>query len=357
MGQAEYRGYPSHGNCRGSKVFVVVRLLRFLGWLLPVALSLLVVTSVAQATSPSPHVSDPCDGPEVPVAAQVVEPVTFGRFVAALGAQFDALDPQPLQPAWEQFVARRGIDPQTPGLLQDFRRLRWLYEATRDGGWWQLRWDITNQEPSSRRIFTQWERVTAPVLLGEASAVAECDEVSSLYALLGRRLGVRGIGLFYPTWNHTIAAWAPPQLVRKHSRIVLIPTTQIFLGCEAGFDQTTFRTGLTNIEEYPRWDIRDSRVLPIELARYLLAQVRAYGDASPELSELMRATRAFLMGSSMGDCNSHRQALAAHLASKLTCGDRRALRHFAATELGVTVTRPEAALALLGWSYGAALPD
>ncbi len=300
----------------------------------------------------APAVAAPrCPQDAEPPPVSLAEPVTVESFTDALVQQLDAVGEEVVRPAWEQFTARRGIDPNTPGLSGDFRRLRLLFEATRDGGWWRLRWDITNQEPSSQRIFTQWEQGGSPLALGESSAVAECDEVSALLAVLGRRIGVRGLGLFYPTWNHTIVAWAPPQLVKQHQRVVLVPTTQIFLGCDAGFDATTFRTRLTNIEEYPRWDVRPSRPMSATMARYLLEQVRAYAGARLELSELMRATRAFLMGSSVGACNEHRQALATSLAEGLTCGDRRALRHFASEELASPAQSPEATLAMLGWRY------
>jgi hypothetical protein len=166
-----------------------------------------------------------------------------------------------------------------------------------------------------------------------ASATAECDESSALMGHLSRRLDIANVGLFYPTWNHTIAAWAPLGGKVKGAGLVMLPTTQIFLGCEAGFDFTSFRTGLTNIERYPGWDIKNTTLLPAARAAWLLDQIRAYAPASAKLWSLMRAARAYQLGSSMGSCSDMRSTLASELEHELTDDDESVLKSLAAREL------------------------
>ena len=156
------------------------------------------------------------------------------------------------------------------------------------------------------------------------------------------------MGLFYPTWNHTIAAWAPHQLPRGKSRLVLLPTTQIFLGCTDGLDTTSFRTTLTSIGQYPRWDVRDTTSLPPPVARFLLEEVRVYGGASAALQALLRARRALAFGSSMAACPEYRAELASTLGPRLGCADRAALRHFAERELERPSASAEQVLEMLG---------
>ncbi|HEY6080457.1 MAG TPA: hypothetical protein VIW29_16700 [Polyangiaceae bacterium] len=262
---------------------------------------------------------------------------TFGDFWAALGAQIDALDGSALEPEYVAFTARHGVDAEEPGLRADFKRLWRAFEATRDGGWWRLRWQITDQEPSSLQIWKAWRTRPPQQSFSDVTAVAECDEITALFAITARRLGVRGVGLFYPTWNHVIAGWAPRALSGP-ARVVLVPTTQIFQSCESSFDQTSFRVP-KQVYEFPRYDVRDSSEMPAPLARFLLEQVRAYAEASPTLLALIRAKRAELFQSSLGDCLSYRRQLADQLRSApLSCADERALHHLALTELNVSIS-------------------
>src|SRR5262249_6220507 len=154
---------------------------------------------------------------------------TFGEFWSALARQIDALDGSALRPELTAFATRHDVDPETPGLWQDFRRLWTAFETTRDGGFWRLRWQVTDQEPSSVQIWRAWQRSTPQQAFAAASAVAECDEITALLSVAARHLGVRGVGLFYPTWNHVIAGWAPSGFASRE--VVLLPTTQIFQSC------------------------------------------------------------------------------------------------------------------------------
>jgi hypothetical protein len=117
---------------------------------------------------------------------------------------------------------------------------------------------------------------------------------------------------------------------------VLVPTTQIFLGCEDTFDQTSFKPP-KQVYEFPRYDVKDNVEMPAPLAAFLLEQVRAYGEASPKLLALVRTRRAELLQSSVGACGAYRRRLRDEVATRLSCADRRALRHLSSVELG----RPE----------------
>jgi hypothetical protein len=280
----------------------------------------------------------------------------MGDFWKALATQIDGLDTSALSSSFEAFAANHRASATSTELRRDFTRLWAVFEATRDGGWWRLRWNITDQEPSSIQIWKAWMR-SPPTPSGAGagggefatpSAVAECDEISALFSVTARRLGVRGVGLFYPTWNHVIAGWAPAGVdQRERGGVVLIPTTQIFQGCQATFDQTSFRPP-KQVYEFPRIDVKDNVELPTPLAAFLLEQVRAYGEATPGLLALIRAKRAELLQSSLGDCADYRRHLQREIAENLSCADRRALRHLATVELNRPDLGEADALAFLG---------
>jgi len=174
--------------------------------------------------------------------ANVIEPMSFRAFVAELASRIDALDPAMIEAELAAVAAGHALDGKDPRLVRDFARLRTIFEATRDGGFWRLRWAITNQEPSSKRIWSQWSK-GGLATFEDPSATAECDEISALTSFLARKLGVDRVGLFYPTWNHTIVAWEPPpggKSTPKRAPRVLLPTTQIFLECTDAIDVTSF---------------------------------------------------------------------------------------------------------------------
>jgi hypothetical protein len=87
------------------------------------------------------------------------------------------------------------------------------------------------------------------------------------------------------------------------------------------------------VYEYPRADISNWTEMPKPVAEFLLEQVRAYGEASPALLALIRAKRAYVIGSALHSCEHFRRQLLSELSSPLTCADQRALRHLALEEL------------------------
>lgn len=265
--------------------------------------------------------------------AVVKPPVAFRDFVVALKNVLDSSPSPGLDQELPAFFRKHGLPEDNPRLIADTRRVRLLFEAIRDGGFWHLRWDVTNQEPSSRRIWRTWSDSPVVTDFDAPSATAECDETSALLGMLAGKMGVRSVGLFYPTWNHTIAVFAPLAGKVKRAGLVQLPTTQIFLGCHAGFDNTTFKTDLKNIEPYPNWDVRASTLIPGERAAFLLEQLRRFSAGSPTLWDLVRARRAVLLRSSMGPCDTARTTWGESLRQTLTGEDRDILLWLGRTEL------------------------
>jgi hypothetical protein len=275
--------------------------------------------------------------------------VAFAVLLERIAAELGQVPANKYRADYAAFVSRHSIAAPDDALLSDYLRLRMLNEAVRDGGIFRLRWDITNQEPSSKRIWAQWIKAPVTETFGVASAVAECDEVSGLLGLLAKRLDVSGVGLFYPTWNHTIAAWQPKLAGGQHTTLVLIPTTQIFLDCRDSFDTTSFKTARQSIQTYPLRDVRDTVVIPLARADWLIGELHAYVKASPDLLSLLRLRRALAMGSSVGICNDERQRLASALVGHLDADDEAALRHFVKTELAWPETPAAAVVTSLGY--------
>lgn len=209
----------------------------------------------------------------------------------------------------------------------DFAWLRLLFEASRDGGYWNLRWAITDREPNSDAIWRQWQALRAPAP-DRATAVAECDELSAFYATLARLGGVDGVGLLWPTSNHTVAVWSRPGPPRE-TRIV-VPTTLIFLGRNDSFGSRGFDPWKQKrIYPYTRADIAPAQRLPPALAGFLIAQADRYADASglglQRLRELREGVLKGALGAAdaAGQARRQRDALPASAAA-----DRAAYAHF-----------------------------
>lgn len=239
---------------------------------------------------------------------------TASQSSPAVRADYDAL-----------LRAQRLSEAQLP--YADFAYLRLLFEATRDGGYWNLHWAITDREPNSDAIWSQWRglRLATPAAI---TATAECDELSALFAFLARRGGVRGVGLFWPTSNHTVAVWSRPAPSRE-VRIV-VPTTQIFLSQYDSFGTRGFDPWKqAKIYEYHRRDIPDDTRLPPALSGFFLAQAGKYARASGLSLLRLRQLRDGLLDGTVSAAQAAQQAQAqrARLASAAT-DDRAAYNQF-----------------------------
>ena len=180
----------------------------------------------------------------------------------------------------------------SPGSLpySDYVTIRLLFEATRDAGFWNLHWEITDQPPNSDNIWRQWKSVRRPSVLNP-TATAECDELSALYAFLVERIGVKSVGLLWPYVNHTVAVWVVHPTNGPVTRVV-VPTTQIFLEETDLFDTPKFDPWRQkNIYEYTRRDVPDSFELPKHLFDFFLEQIDKYAGASDGTLQQLRYLR------------------------------------------------------------------
>lgn len=204
----------------------------------------------------------------------------------------------------------------------DFVIVRLVFEATRDAGFWNMHWAITDQPPNSDRIWKQWKNVARPSAL-ESTATAECDELSALYAFLVERAGVKSVGLFWPAPNHTVAVWVVQPATGPVVRVV-VPTSQIFLDENDMFDTKKFNPWRQKtIYEYTRRDVPDSYELPKPLFDYFLRQMDRYGGASDATLQRLRYLREGVFLQTWTP---------EHAASEALNG-RKALRHGSAEDL------------------------
>jgi len=255
------------------------------------------------ATVPAPEPEDIA----APKLAAIAEPITeivpdpppfAGRdrvrvdeFFAELDVIADEMAQLPAVRAdYDALLNAKGLE-HSEALYRDYVRVKLAFETTRDGGLWHLRWDITNEKPNSDEIWAQWKRaVLSDEEAPTPTAIAECDELSALFAFVARNLGVRHIGLFWPQWNHVVAVWTVQPQDGEPVRIV-VPTSQIFLGEEDslgtdGFDPWTQKT----IFEYRRRDVKSSHRIDADLARFFVVQARR--DAGRSQVELQRLRNA-----------------------------------------------------------------
>jgi hypothetical protein len=188
-----------------------------------------------------------------------------------------------------------------PQLYRDYVRVKLAFEATRDGGFWNLRWDITNEKPNSEQIWAQWAKLSDRTEFdGVATATAECDELSALFAFVARGLGVDRIGLFWPTWNHVVAVWTVPSPSDDDEAVrVVVPTSQIFLGARDtlgthGFNPWKQKT----IYTYKRRDVRKSHRVPVNVARFFVTRARQYAHRPQSELQALRNQRSEVLGGS-----------------------------------------------------------
>lgn len=191
---------------------------------------------------------------------------------------------------FEAFATQHRLAPED-ALYDRYVRVKIAFEATRAGGLLGARWGVTDQEPNSDRVWAAWRTLEALAL---ETVSAECDELSALFAVVARGLGVGDIGLFWPTWNHTVAVWTLPGADGKPVRIV-VPTSQVFLdpqqslGTES-FDAWTQKT----IYTYGREDVAADLHLDDGFVDASVARVMALAPASSAALQTMRNLREIL---------------------------------------------------------------
>ncbi len=222
--------------------------------------------------------------------------ITVADLTRALGQIAAGLESSPIVRAdYDALVAHHGL-LDTDALFRDYVRVRLVFESTRDGGLWRMRWTITNRAPDSEAIWAQWQR-NGELADDRPTAIAECDELSALFAHLVHRLGVSDVGLFWPVWNHVVAVWTVPG---EHGPVrIVVPTSQIFLDGTATIGTDAFDPWKQKrIYDYRRKDVKDTVELPAELVRFMIAQSWEHGGrAHVELQRERNARSAMLGGS------------------------------------------------------------
>lgn len=215
-------------------------------------------------------------------------PVRLDAFVAALANLADAAQAGPaVRDDFSALAAERGL-PTDEKTYRDYVRVKLAFQATREGGWWDLHWGITNREPQSDAVWAAWATWPDP----PGGVVAECDELSALFSFMARKLGVANTGLFWPTWNHTVSAW---KVVSPTGEIrVVVPTSQVFLAPGEGLGTRGFDPAGKRIYNYGRADVPDTFLLPSERANTFVERVRI-GLPLPEAT-LAREQQARIAG-------------------------------------------------------------
>jgi len=218
----------------------------------------------------------------LPTAASAT---TVDELIEGLNGLVEVVGASPATRAdYERFVARHDLTARE-ALYVDFVKVKIAFEATRAGGFWAVQWTITNQEPQSDAIWDRWSRMRGPYD-DWPTAQAECDELSALFAFVGRRMGVDGLGLLWPTWNHTVAVWTVDG-VR-----VVVPTSQIFLDATESFDTADFDPwAQKTIYTYTREDAAGSMELRDDVAAWMLDRVRKQAPASTRTLQFVRNLR------------------------------------------------------------------
>lgn len=263
-----------------------------------------VVDAVELVAEPKRPVADTTSVAVVDGAEPTAEPEPFegktrvrlDELVAELDAVAKSMEESPVVRAdYDALRSDKGL-PDSDELFRDYVRIKLAFEATRDGGFWHLRWDITNEKPNSEQIWRQWKRAApsdddAPA----PTAIAECDELSALFAFVAHKLGVRNVGLFWPQWNHVVAVWTVQSEDGSSVRIV-VPTSQIFLGEDESlgteqFDPWTQKT----IFDYRRKDVKASHRIDVELARFFVVQARRHAERSQVELQRLRNARDLAM--------------------------------------------------------------
>jgi hypothetical protein len=215
---------------------------------------------------------------------------TLSQFVSVIRARAKTFeDSSGMQQGFRSFVSAHNLTPDSVS-YHDYVVVHLLFEATRDAGFWNMHWSITDQPPNSDKIWRQWQGIVQPSAL-KPTATAECDELSALYAFLVERIGVKPVGLFWPYANHTVAVWTLRPAAGIVVRVV-VPTSQIFLDQTDTFDTRKFDPWhQKTIYEYTRRDVPDSFEFPTPLFDFFLRQLDKYGGASEATLQQLRYLR------------------------------------------------------------------
>jgi len=271
-----------------------------------IAIALLLLAACAPSNASAPDNTTEADqlpkkNEQAPAAAVFPDRITvpLSELIEELHkVAIQAAESKAVQQDYAAFVDKFALQANTE-LFIDYVRVKIAFEATRGGGWWDLSWAVTDREPNSDYIWDQWSKPDTSPPKDKASAIAECDELSALFAFTARKLGVQDIGLFWPRWNHTVAVWTIKKPNGKEARVV-VPTSQIFLSPQASLGTTEFDPWTQKtIYEYRRKDVEENYQFTADLARRFIQKAQANARASQAtLQELRNIRSALLSGAS-----------------------------------------------------------
>jgi hypothetical protein len=268
------------------------------------------VLAPTPSTEPEPA-SEPAPEPELAVVEPPPEPepppdpfpdrtkVSVGELLEVLTAQVEVIAASPaVRSDYDQFLIDWKLEDDAE-LYLDYVRIKLAFEATRAGGLWGVSWQITNELPQSDLVWTQWEALELAddpdhAELPEVTAIAECDELSALFAFIVHRIGLSKrseVGLLWPVSNHTVAVWTLDRKTEDATRIV-VPTSQIFLGRAESLGTGEFNPWRQkSIFDYRRKDAALGFELPAPLARRFVRAVQDHGGRSQAELQQMRNER------------------------------------------------------------------
>lgn len=159
----------------------------------------------------------------------------------------------------------------------EYLRVKLVFEAARAGGYWNFLWDITRKPPSSKAIWSQLASLGSKVAENQPTAVAECDELSAMFAFLARKLGVHNVGLVWQVVGHTVAVWRAPKKGGGYVKVV-VPTSQVFLDEKQSLVTKMFRTfPPKRFRPYRAKDVAMSLLLSRDVVHFFLQRARRYG--------------------------------------------------------------------------------
>ena len=260
-----------------------------------------------------------------------------------------------MRQAFRSFTTAHNLLPDSVR-YSDFVMVRLVYEATRDAGLWNMHWTVTDQPPNSDRIWKQWQTVHTPSVT-VPTAIAECDELSALYAFLVERAGVKSVGLLWPYPNHTVAVWMPrpanrpapspanapanatangqskgPAKAASFPAIrVVVRTSQIFLTEADTFDTKRFDPWRQKtIYEYTRRDVSDNFEIPKPLFDFFLDQLDKYAGATDATLQQVRYLRESVFLKNLTPDQAAQEALRRQAAVSVSPEDHSAFQKFAA---------------------------
>jgi hypothetical protein len=224
--------------------------------------------------------------------------VPYPMFVSEVRRVADELAREPeVEKRYRALLSEFDLGPDEVS-SESHSRVRLAFEATRDGGLWGVRWKVTDRMPRSDAIWEQWRKLDLSGEEPEITALAECDELSALFASLARDIGTQGfVGLHWPEWNHTVAVWELRRGATERdpgARVrVMVPTSQIWLTREATLGSREFKTDRV-VFPYAREDMKPTSELPVALARFLVSRLERYGALS---NEALQERREWVGGS------------------------------------------------------------